>query len=498
MQVHHLLQDHTALQVVLGEVAALMEGRGGELPVPLPFRDFVAQARLGVSRTEHEEFFAELLRDVTEPTMPFGLADTRGDGAGVQQARLVVDDGLALRVREQARVLGVSPATLFHVAYARVLASLAGRSDVVFGTLLLGRMNAGVGAERIPGPFINTLPVRMDVSDTDVVGAVRAMQAQLAGLLVHEHAPLALAQKVSAVSASAPLFTSLFNYRHGGPSAGDGASGRGGAAGVELLFAQERTNYPLAVAVDDLGSGSGSGFAVVVDAVAPGDAGLVCELVEMAVGELVGALEVAPGAALGGVGVLPASVRGQVVDGWNSGVVSVPEVTWVGLFERWVVRDPGAVAVVCGGERLTYGELDERSGRLAGVLAGVGVGPESVVGVVLERSVDVVVALVGVWKAGGAYVFVDPSYPVERVGVVLAEAGPVCVVTDRALAGGLPEGLGVPVVCLDDPGMASAGVVRPVLGESGVAAYVMFTSGSSGVPKGVVVSQGAVVGLVAA
>ncbi|MZE74005.1 AMP-binding protein, partial [Streptomyces sp. SID5789] len=384
-------------------------------------------------RAEHEEFFAELLGDVTEPTLPFGLADARGDGTGVRSARLRVDDGLAGRVREQARGLGVSPATLFHVAYARVLASLAGRSDVVFGTLLLGRMNAGVGAERIPGPFINTLPVRMDVAGLDVVGAVRAMQAQLAGLVVHEHAPLALAQKASGVPASAPLFTSLFNYRHGGPSAGAGASVRGGAAGVELLFAQERTNYPLAVAVDDLGSG----FAVVVDAVAPGDAGLVCELVQVAVGELVGALEDAPGAALSGVGVLPSVVRGQVVDGWNSGLVSpVSEVSWVELFGEWVVRDPGAVAVVCGEERLTYGELDERSGRLAGVLAGLGVGVESVVGVVLERSVDVVVALLGVWKAGGAYVFVDPSYPVERVGVVLAEAGPVCVVTSRALAGG--------------------------------------------------------------
>ncbi|MZE70425.1 condensation domain-containing protein, partial [Streptomyces sp. SID5789] len=266
VQVHHLLQDHTALQVVLGEVAAFMGGRSDALPEPLPFRDFVAQARLGVSRAEHEEFFAELLRDVTEPTLPFGLADTRGDGTGVRQGRLRVDDGLGDRLREQARRLGVSPATLFHVAYARVVGSLAGRSDVVFGTVLLGRMNSGRGADRIPGPFMNTLPVRVDMAGLDVVGAVRAMQGQLAGLLVHEHAPLALAQKASGVPAAAPLFTSLLNYRHGGQPRRDGGGGgrNGGLAGVAMLSTEDRTNYPLSVSVDDLGTA----FGLTADAVA--------------------------------------------------------------------------------------------------------------------------------------------------------------------------------------------------------------------------------------
>ena len=109
VRVHHLVQDDTALDVVLGEVRALLAGEGDRLPAPLPFRDFVAQARLGVPREEHERYFAALLGDVTEPTAPFGMLDARSGGAAARRARRPVDPGLAGRVRELARTLGASP-----------------------------------------------------------------------------------------------------------------------------------------------------------------------------------------------------------------------------------------------------------------------------------------------------------------------------------------------------------------------------------------------------
>ena len=225
----------------------------------MPFRDFVARARLGTAREEHERFFASVLGDVSEPTVPFGLADVLGDGAAAVSAGVVLEAGLAGRLREAARARGVSPATLLHLAWARVLAVAGGRDDVVFGTVVFGRLGAGAGADRAPGPFINTLPVRVAVGRAGVGESVGAVQRALAGVLAHEHAPLAVAQRASGMGGRGPLFTSLFNYRHSQA----GAARAGAAHGIETLLVRERTNYPLTVAVDD----TGTGLAVTVSAV---------------------------------------------------------------------------------------------------------------------------------------------------------------------------------------------------------------------------------------
>lgn len=208
----HLILDHTAMEVVGREMRAFMFDQADRLGTPMPYRNYVAQARLGASEQEHETFFRDMLGDIDEPTLPFGLHDVQGDGGDIEEAQQAVDAGLTLRLREQARQLGVSPASLMHLAWAQVLGVLANRRDVVFGTVLLGRLQGGEGADRTLGVFINTLPLRVDVSE-GVQSAVKTTHARLTALLAHEHAPLALAQRCSAVS-GAPLFSALLNYRH--------------------------------------------------------------------------------------------------------------------------------------------------------------------------------------------------------------------------------------------------------------------------------------------
>ncbi|HEU4883296.1 MAG TPA: amino acid adenylation domain-containing protein, partial [Longimicrobium sp.] len=494
MLMHHLMSDHESLEVQREEISAHLRGRESELPAPLPFRNYVAQARLGVSREEHERFFSGMLGDVDEPTAPYGLLDVWGEGFGVGEARLPVAGDLSARLRRRARGLGVSAASLVHLAWAQVLARLSGRRDVVFGTLLFGRMQGGEGTDRVMGPFINTLPVRIGVGEEGAEAAVRRTHALLADLLRHEHASLPLAQRCSGVAAPAPLFTSLLNYRY------SGAGGRSqeevkADEGVRDIGAQERTNYPVVLSVDDLGEA----FSLAAQVALPADAEQVCRMMHTALEGLVEALEAAPGRAIGSLEVLPDEERRTVVEEWNRTSRAYPRGVCIHeLFEAQVRERPDAAALVWGGESLSYSELDARANRLAHHLMRLGVGPDARVGVLLERSAELIVSILAVLKAGGCYVPLDPGYPPERLRLMLADSSVRVLLSRGDLAGAVEAG-GLTVVHLDQAAavLASESIEAPRSGATAEnLAYIVYTSGSTGKPKGVMVAHRHVVQLV--
>src|SRR5207244_8781028 len=197
--------------------------------------------RLRVPIEEHEAFFQKMLGDVAEPTLPFGLDDLHGDDPTIERSQRQVDASLARRIRERARELGVSAASMFHLAWAQVLSRPTGRDDVVFGTVLFGRVQAGLGADRLLGLFINTLPIRIRIGEDTVEDSVQSTHALLGHLLRHEHAPLSLAQRCSAVPPPTPLFSAILNYRYARDTEAPAAQFHDGRVALGIV---SRTNYP--------------------------------------------------------------------------------------------------------------------------------------------------------------------------------------------------------------------------------------------------------------
>ncbi|CAM8829001.1 amino acid adenylation domain-containing protein [Burkholderia pseudomallei] len=490
---HHLSIDHTTLERVIEEARAIGQGRAEDLPQPVPFRNFVAQARLGVSEADHEAYFRAKLGDIDEPTAPFGLLSVQGDGREIAEAARRLKPELSGALRGHARRLGVSAASMMHVAWGLVLSRTTGRQDVVFGTVLFGRMQGGAQSDRSLGLFINTLPVRMRVAQTGVETSVKETHAQLAELMRHEHAPLVLAQRCSGVPAQTPLFTSLLNYRYSKPKVAAAHI----ADGIELLDGHERTSYPLSMTVDD----HERDFTIVAKVCERIGPQRVCELMELALEQLTRALSANPGGELAELDVLPAAERTQVLHGWNeTGRAYARDACLHQLFEAQVSRTREAAAVICGDETLSYTDLDARANRLAHYLRGQGVGPDTRVGLALGRGVEMMTGLLAILKAGGAYVPLDPGYASERLRAILDDSRPAIVLADAAGRTALDALAGAPPIAdlHADASRWSALPSTPPRVEGLTPrhlAYVIYTSGSTGRPKGVMVEHASVVNL---
>jgi arthrofactin-type cyclic lipopeptide synthetase C len=484
---HHMALDHSALDVVRHELLACLTGQDQSLGRPVPFRNYVAQARLGISEAEHEVFFREMLADIAEPTLPYGLQDVQGDGLGITELSLPINPLLGQRLRAQARQLGVSAASLFHLGWAQVLAVLTGKQNVVFGTVLMGRMQGAEATERALGIFINTLPLRVDVDEHGVRAAVEATHKRLTTLMRHEHAPLALAQRCSGVVAPTPLFSALLNYRHSHTAATASAETLAAWEGISTISSEERTNYPLTLSVDDFGDA----FSLTLLATTEVDPQRICAYLHCALESLVLALEQAPDTAINQLPILPAGEREQVLLAFNASHADYPTtLTIAQRFEAQVAQRPEALAAQFLGEQLSYAELNRHANALAHHLIALGVKPDDRIAIVARRGLDTLVGLVAILKAGAGYVPVDPAHPAERLHYLLSDSAPVAVLTQNNLRERLPA-LAVPVIDLDPRTWPLSETLDPQLSGLTAAhlAYVIYTSGSTGLPKGVMVEH---------
>jgi amino acid adenylation domain-containing protein len=489
LQLHHVASDHVAREFMIREIQAHLQGRSQELPQPIAYRNHVAQALAAARPQVAEAFFRLKLGDVDEPTAPFGLLDVYGDGSDVEAATQALDEPLARLARAQARQLRVSAATLFHAAWALVMSGTSGRDDVVFGTVLSGRLQGSAGAKRILGMFINTLPLRVRLRDISAQELVEQTQRELADLLEHEQVPLAEAKRCSGIAGSAPLFSALLNYVHDTADAGTGQLDA--ASGIRVLVNQEWTNYPITVSVDD----AGHGFVLTARTDRRISPLRLIGYFRTALRSLVEALERAPLTPALSLSIIPADERQVILGSFNATRTEYPREKLIHeLFEEQVVRTPGSVALTCEEQSLSYAELNARANQLARHLGEHGVGPEKLVGICMQRSADMVIALLAVLKAGGVYVPLDPHYPTERLTHMLADAAPRVLLTQQKLRSLLPattaEIINVDsqwdTISQQDTDNVDS---RAMGARAHNLAYVIYTSGSTGQPKGVAIEH---------
>ncbi|MBF9000412.1 non-ribosomal peptide synthetase [Vibrio nitrifigilis] len=482
--IHHLINDHTTLELLVEEVFAHIDGRTDQLLEPVPFRQFIGQIERRRDADREREYFTAQLADIDEPCAPFGLLNVQNSAQDIEQSTTYIDSASAVQLRQLAKQHNVSTASMFHLAWSMVLRAATGRHDVVFGTVLFGRMGAGINSDRTLGMFLNTVPLRLTLADQSASQLVAMTHQALAELLDYEHASLIMTQQCSGVAAQTPLFTSLLNYRYqGGSDAQAKILDR-----IDLVFSAEQTNYPISLDINDHASGEFS-FDLHVDRT------IGCERVAImlnnAIEQLVDALANSSENSFN-PSILAVAERTQVLEGFNQTERDYPTDTCIHhRIEQTAAHYANDIAVVDEDKQLTFAEFNAQANQLAHWLVQQGVTPDSRVGVSLDRSCELVVALVAILKAGGAYVPMDPGYPEDRLEYMVQDSRPVVLLTTSELRprlGQVPSDVQIAYFerALPWANEAATNLDSASLGLSARSlAYLIYTSGSTGKPKGV-------------
>ncbi|MFB6527721.1 amino acid adenylation domain-containing protein [Streptomyces sp. NPDC056399] len=503
LTLHHIVADGWSVAVLLRELTDAY--RGAALPAPAapePYLSWLA----GRDRDAAREAWRQALTGLDEPTRLPALT-APGNGADGPARPEHVDTRLPHDLTEAlttyARTRGLTLSSVFHGVWGLLLGALTGGRDVVFGTTVSGRTTEVAGLDSAVGLFINTVPARVTLRPEETLTELlRRVQDEHAALLDHQHLGLADIQRIAG---GGELFDTLVVFENHPGGRGGHDTGEPLVTGAEVFDA---VHYPLALVVEPTADGLLLRFkhhAARLDQVAVAVlANRFTALLRTVVAE--------PDRLVARTDLLSGRERAHLTE-LNATAHPVPEATLTSLFADRAARTPHAPAVVFDDTTLSYAELDRRAEALARRLRERGAGPEQYVAVAVPRSAELMVALLGVLKAGAAYLPVDLDYPADRVAFMLADSGARLVVTAEESAGRLPAVPGLHHVVVgaapaaeetrapegQTPEDGTPAAHAPEGGAPGRAAcpdhpaYLIYTSGSTGRPKGVAVTHRAIV-----
>ncbi|MEJ2636842.1 MAG: amino acid adenylation domain-containing protein [Calditrichia bacterium] len=484
---HHILLDGWSMPILLQEFFMLYESirqsRTIALPLARPFRDYIVWLKKQ-NQEEAEKFWRKTLKGFTLPTpLLTGRSGKEASGASSQfeEKEITLSEDETRKLLAFANQNQITVNTVVQGAWALVLSRYSSEEDVLFGATVSGRPADLPGAETMMGIFINTLPVRAKFpSSISVMTFLKNLQDQQLEMRQYEYSSLTSVQGWSEVPRDLPLFNSILVFEN--YPVKTAMSKTEASLEVKDIDFAEQTNYPITVVaglsdtltlriVYDSGQYDASTINRVLDHLRV----LLMEFVEK------------PGKQISHLSLMTEGESEQILIGWNSTATQDFEDTCIHhMFERQVDRRPEAVALYEENRLISYGELNNCSNQLAGYLQDLGVGPETLVGICMERSIEAIIGILGTLKAGGAYLPVDLDNPPDRLNYIFQDAGFKVLLTRQDFLGKLPEFEG-PAVCIDSDkevlsNYPTANPRSHVMPEN--LAYVIYTSGSTGKPKG--------------
>jgi amino acid adenylation domain-containing protein/non-ribosomal peptide synthase protein (TIGR01720 family) len=488
---HHLLLDGWSRhRVVKAVVDSYADPAGAPVSPTAPYRDYI-EWLLRQDRGRTEAFWRQSLEDFTTPTpLTVDRAATVSGATASVSFTLGAEAGAQLQRTARAHRLTLN--TFVQGAWALLLSRYSGQDDIVFGATVSGRPAALPGVEEMVGLFINTLPVRVAVDeDQTVVQWLESVRQRQLEADEFSHCSLVDIQSWSGVPRGLPLFESIVVFENY-PAAEIAMS----AAGVSISRARsfEQTNYPIVVVATPAESLT---LALEYDT-ARFDHDTITRMASH-LRTILTAMAADPEQRVADLPLMSPEESRLVLSEWNSGRTDYAQARGKcahELFAEQAARTPGAIALVAGNERLTYAELNRRSNQLAHYLIRHGAGPETIVGVSVERSLEMIISVLAVWKAGAAYAPFDPSYPKERLAFMIEDSEAPILLTQRKWVAALPPC--ARTICVDmsvDEVTDWSSIAEesdrnpPRRAEPHNLAYLIYTSGSTGRPKGVLIEH---------
>ncbi|MGW5388530.1 amino acid adenylation domain-containing protein, partial [Nocardia sp. NPDC003963] len=512
MVVHHIAADGSSVGPLTRDLMIAYAARtAGELPgwsaLPVQYADYALWQRELLGDEADPESLAAAQLTYWQSALAgvpdqLDLPTDRPRPAAQSFAGSRVDIAIDAEIHAGlVRVAQQRNATVFmvvHSALAVLLARLSGSDDITIGTPVAGRGERAL--DDLIGMFVNTLVFRTELDRAESFADLLLRQREI-DIAAFAHADVPFERLVEVLNPARsqsrhPLFQVGFTFQNVAQSSLELPGLTVSGVDVDTEMSQFDLNLVLGDSYDETGAAQGvAGYltyatALFDHATVEGFAGRFARLLR----EIVDA----PETAVGDLEVLAPVERTRVLTEWNATEHEVPGGLLLDGFDAAAAAHPDRVAISFEGTSLSYGEFAGRVNQLARHLIAQGVGPETLVGLLVSRSVDLVVGMYAVVAAGGAYVPLDPAHPAERIGYILDTASPLCVLTTTVDSGAVPEDSGVPVLALDTldvSGYADSVVTdvdRLLPLRSSNTAYVIFTSGSTGRPKGVAVAHSAI------